>query len=95
MNDWQVKMFLKEVEGTYDYDKIGGGYFNVVGTNVGLFLFLDWAKKHNIWTYKVYPFCVYKNYKFKGVFCKVEDFDKVKKYVDKKFDLCLNASSPF
>ena len=43
MNNRQVKMFLKEVEGTYDYETIGGGYFNVVGTNVGMLLFLDWA----------------------------------------------------
>ena len=87
--------FLKSVEGKYDYKTIGGGYINVVGTKAELFKFLTYAKKHKIWTYKVYTFCVYCGTFFKGIFCKQEDLQRIKKYVNQQDNLVLNASSPF
>ena len=95
MNKRQIKYFLKSIENTYDYKNIGGGYFNVVGTPAEMFLFLNWCRKHDIWTYRVYPFCVYKSIKFKGIFCDNKDIKEVKQYVAKQNGLCLNASSPF
>lgn len=95
LNSKQIKLFLKDIEGTYDYKKIGGGYINVVGTKSGLFKFLTYANIHKIWTYRSYSFCTYYGTQFQGIFCKAQDLQNIKEFVDKEDGLCLNASNPF
>lgn len=95
MTNKQIKMFLDDIENSYDYEKVGGGYINVVGTKSGLFEFLMYANKHKIWQYRTYHFCTYYGTQFKGIFCKQEDLPEIKQFVDNHDNLCLNASNPF
>lgn len=91
MKNYQVRLFLRDIENTYTDNE----YINVVGINTAMLQFINWCKKQNIWTYRVYPFCTYQGISYKGIFCKKDDLQIIKKYVDKKFGLCLNASNPF
>lgn len=94
MQEKYIQAFLKKCDGTYDFKKYSCGYFNVVGTEEELDKFIDFSKNNDIWTYRKYPFVVYMGINFYGIFCSVNDFERIKKYIEDK-DLCLNASNPF
>jgi len=85
------KAFLKSIENNR---QCKDEYVNIVGDGTDLCYFLNECLKNNIWFYKVYTVCVYMGEHIKGVFCKKEDIQAIKRLITNK-NLVLNATSPF
>ena len=84
--------FLESIKDTYHDDE----YINVVGNHNAVVTFINNCKKLGIWIYRLYPVCVYKGRKYKGIFCKKKDAKAIKQLIAKlDVELVLNASNPF